>query len=55
MIHPDGLNAHPAFEDRIDTSALYYDGNSQGGIYGGALTAVSPDIRRAAPASGRAA
>jgi hypothetical protein len=47
MIHPDGLNAHPAFEGRIDTRELYYDGNSQGGIYGGALTAVSPDIRRA--------
>ncbi|TYB43699.1 hypothetical protein FXF69_27700 [Actinomadura chibensis] len=26
---------------------LTYDGNSQGGIMGGALTAVSPDIRRA--------
>ncbi|MBW8480747.1 hypothetical protein [Actinomadura parmotrematis] len=32
----------------IDTSAqLTYDGNSQGGIMGGALTAVSPDVRRA--------
>ena len=26
---------------------LFYDGNSQGGIYGGTLTAVSPDIERA--------
>ena len=47
MIHPDGLNAHPAFAGRIDTSELYYDGNSQGGIYGGALTAVAPDFERA--------
>ncbi len=31
----------------IDTSKLYYNGNSQGGIYGGALTAVSPDFTRA--------
>jgi hypothetical protein len=32
----------------IDTSRLYYDGNSQGGIWGGALTALSPDFTRAA-------
>ncbi|NDU77683.1 hypothetical protein GWI34_34490 [Actinomadura sp. DSM 109109] len=32
----------------IDTGAeLTFDGNSQGGIMGGALTAVSPDVRRA--------
>jgi hypothetical protein len=31
----------------IDTSNLFYDGNSQGGIEGGMLTAVSPDVRRA--------
>ena len=31
----------------IDTSKLYYNGNSQGGIYGGTLTAVSPDFTRA--------
>ncbi len=31
----------------IDTSKLYYNGNSQGGILGGALTAVSPDFTRA--------
>jgi hypothetical protein len=47
MIHPDGLSSHPAFEGRIDTSELYYDGNSQGGIYGGALTAIAPDFERA--------
>ncbi len=32
----------------INTSKLYYDGNSQGGILGGALTAISPDFTRAA-------
>ncbi len=31
----------------IDTSHLYYDGNSQGGIMGGMTTAVAPDFRRA--------
>ena len=31
----------------MNTSELYYDGNSQGGIFGGITTAVSPDIRRA--------
>jgi hypothetical protein len=34
-------------EPVIDTSHLYYNGNSQGGIEGGALTAVSPDFTRA--------
>ena len=31
----------------IDTSHLYYDGNSQGGIEGGMTTAVAPDFRHA--------
>jgi hypothetical protein len=56
MIHPDGLSSDPAFHvdgtpgtpSVIDTSHLYYDGNSQGGIMGGALTALSPDFTRAA-------
>ncbi|TDD66070.1 hypothetical protein E1293_39595 [Actinomadura darangshiensis] len=48
-----GFAANKAFQNDagrpvIDTKAeLTYDGNSQGGIMGGALTAVSPDIRRA--------
>ena len=48
-----GFTRHEAFQDDdgaplIDTRAqLTFDGNSQGGIMGGALTAVSPDIRRA--------
>jgi hypothetical protein len=51
MIHPQGLSAHPAFRlggrRVLDTSALYYDGNSQGGIYGGSLAAIAPDHQRA--------
>jgi hypothetical protein len=52
MIHPDGLGANPAFQTAdgkslFDTRRLYYDGNSQGGIIGGALTAVAPDFTRA--------
>ena len=31
----------------LNTERLYYDGNSQGGIVGGALTAVAPDFTRA--------
>lgn len=47
-----GLVTHPAFQ-RPDGSPLYdpatlaYDGNSQGGIMGMALAAISPDIERA--------
>jgi hypothetical protein len=52
MIHEDGFAADPAFQDEhgepvIDTSELYYDGNSQGGIMGGALTALAPDFTKA--------
>lgn len=51
MIHPDGFSAHPAFqvdgESVIDTSRLYYNGGSQGGIMGGSLTAVAPDFIQA--------
>lgn len=49
MIHPAGLCSHAAFQVAgqcvIDRSELFYDGNSQGGIIGGALVAVSPDIK----------
>ena len=53
MIHPQGFNTNPAFQvglpprGAIDTSRLFYDGNSQGGIIGGSLTAVAPDFDRA--------
>ncbi|MGH2710669.1 MAG: hypothetical protein ACRDH9_05635 [Actinomycetota bacterium] len=57
LVHPDGFASDPAF--RLDGSPLiqlgdpdgraklFYDGNSQGGIMGGSLVAVSPDIHRA--------
>jgi hypothetical protein len=47
MIHPDGFASDPALIGKIDRDELFYDGNSQGGIYGGTLTAVSPDFQRA--------
>lgn len=47
-----GFITNPAFQASgrplVDTSRLYYDGGSQGGIEGGALTALSPDFTRAA-------
>jgi len=55
IVHPKGLVSHEAFQqdgqpllvtDAGDGTKLYYDGNSQGGIMGGALVAVSPDIHR---------
>jgi hypothetical protein len=55
MIHPQGFTSQPAFkvskggapaESFIDTTRAYYDGNSQGGIYGGTVLAVAPDIDR---------
>ena len=59
MIRPDGFNSNDAFkvdadasgtldsdEAVIDPSNLYFEGISQGGIMGGALTAMSPDFRR---------
>jgi hypothetical protein len=51
MLHPQGLAASGAFmfEGRptMDVRELFYDGNSQGGIMGATLAAVSPDYRRA--------
>lgn len=48
MYHPQGLGTDPAFryagESILDTDDVYYMGASQGGIMGGALTAVSPDF-----------
>jgi hypothetical protein len=50
MRHPDGFASHPAFQingvPAIDTNELYFDGNSQGAILGGALCAVARDFRR---------
>ena len=51
LLNPHGLAGSSAFEQGgtpvIETSRLYYDGNSQGGIMGGFLTAVAPDWNRA--------
>lgn len=54
MIHPDGFTSAPAFHQDgtlstptvLDTSQNYYIGASQGGIMGGALTALAPDFTR---------
>ncbi len=48
MVHPQGLASRPEFAGKIDTQRLFYAGASQGGILGGALTAVAPDFERAA-------
>jgi hypothetical protein len=42
--HQDGTTATPSV---LNIAHLYYNGNSQGGIMGGALTAISPDFTRA--------
>src|SRR4051794_40816598 len=51
MVHPRGFSKDPAFQwgdgsSFIDTREAFYDGNSQGGIYGGTVCAVSVDVRR---------
>ena len=58
LIHPEGFATDPAFQDANgaplvrtantngEGGVLHYDGNSQGGIMGGSLVAVSPDIQR---------
>ena len=51
-----GLNSKAPFnfdfgngsQPAIDTSDLFFEGISQGGIMGGALTALSPDFTRGA-------
>ena len=50
--HSAGLASDPAFKSPtggplLDTREVVYDGNSQGGIIGGALVAVSTDITKA--------
>ncbi len=49
--HPDGLRTDPAFrtggQSLLADDELFYDGNSQGGIMGGALVALAPDLTRA--------
>ena len=54
-VHPDGFVTNAAFQQDgaplikvadEKSTPLYYDGNSQGGIMGAPLVAVSPDIQR---------
>ena len=51
MIAENGFTSDPAFQGGgmpvIDPRDLFYDGNSQGGIMGGAVTAVAQDWKRA--------
>ncbi len=50
LIHADGLGTDPAFQDggtSLLTTDLVYYGISQGGIMGGATTAVAQDFTRA--------
>ena len=51
MLHPNGLASAPAFQQGgqpiFDNSRLLWDSNSQGGIMGGALTALAPDFQNA--------
>ena len=49
--HPEGFGAHPEFQDGnglplFDNVEVFYDGNSQGGITGGPVVALSKDITR---------
>ena len=51
MINPNGLAANAAFQDSlgnpvIDTSDVFFDGNSQGGIFGGTVMGIAQDITR---------
>ena len=53
LAHPSGLTTNAAFRPSsggntasYDTGHIAYYGNSQGGIAGGGVTAVSPDIQR---------
>jgi hypothetical protein len=50
LIAPGGIATAPEFQvdghSVFETSHLFYDGNSMGGIYGATLMALSPDIRR---------
>ncbi len=52
LINPSGFSSNPAFQYSpgvpiIDLNdGVYYDGNSQGGIFGGTVCAVSIDVPR---------
>jgi len=50
MAHPGGLATSPLLQQDgrpiVQTGSIAYDSNSQGGIAGGALTALAPDFTR---------
>jgi hypothetical protein len=51
MIHAQGFVSNAAFQDSsghpvIDTTNVFYDGNSQGGIFGGTVMSIAKDITR---------
>ena len=50
LVTGDGFASSPAFSvdgsSVVDTSSVAYYGNSQGGILGGAFTALAPDVTR---------
>jgi predicted acyl esterase len=51
IAHPQGFASNAAFEDAtgkplFDRREVFYDGNSQGGIVGGAVLAISKDVNR---------
>jgi hypothetical protein len=51
MVSAQGFSSNSAFQRAdgksfIDTTQPYYDGNSQGGIFGGTVCAISIDVRR---------
>lgn len=52
LVHDEGFATHSAFQNEagepaFDTTTTYYDGNSQGAIMGGAITAVAVDWTKA--------
>jgi len=52
LLNQNGLGAAPEFQtsagaNMLNNAQVYYDGNSQGGIFGGAVTAVSQDWTKA--------
>jgi hypothetical protein len=51
MAHPNGLATSPLLQQNgrpiVQSGSIAYDSNSQGGIAGGALTALAPDFTRA--------
>lgn len=52
MAHPQGFAAIPEFQDGasgrpvFDRGEIFYNGNSQGGIFGGVVLAASKDVNR---------